>query len=138
MVGSGESKDEVFAITLRENSGLVGSTGLHVQSEHACAELGYWIGVPYWGRGIATEAGGAVVWYGLEVLKLHRIYASHFSNNEAWGKVLRKFGMKYEGRQRDAVLKWGQYVDVNLYGILSTDPRPTFGAVTVVEEGIPL
>jgi len=138
MVGSGEGKDAIFAITLRGKSGLVGSTGLHVQTEHGCAELGYWIGVPYWGRGIATEAAGAVVWYGLEVLKLHRIYASYFSNNEASGKVLQKFGMKYEGRQRGAVLKWGEYLDVNLYGILATDPRPAFGPVQVVEEGLPL
>src|ERR1700746_2272380 len=53
-----------FAITLRDSGVLVGGIGLRIDPPHQHAELGYWIGVPYWGRGYATEAARAVVRYG--------------------------------------------------------------------------
>jgi ribosomal-protein-alanine N-acetyltransferase len=110
-----------FAIVLRKDSVLVGGVGLRLEKAHHHAELGYWIGRPYWGNGYATEAARAVLRYGFEVLNLHRIHASHFANNPASGNVLRKLGMKYEGRQRQHILKWGQYLDLELYGMLDTD-----------------
>ena len=92
--------------------------GLHPEMPHRHAELGYWIGVPYWGNGYATEAAKAVVRYGFEQIKLNRIFAHHFKHNPASGKVLRNIGMKYEGCMRQHVLKWGQFVDLELYSIL--------------------
>jgi ribosomal-protein-alanine N-acetyltransferase len=113
-----------FAIVLRKDSVLIGGAGLRLEKAHHHAELGYWIGTPYWGNGYATESARAVLRYGFEVLNLHRIHASHFANNPASGNVLRKLGMKYEGRQRQHILKWGQYLDLELYGMLDTDlPR---------------
>lgn len=110
-----------FAVVLGQNSVLLGGIGLRVKKQHQHAELGYWIGTPYWGNGYATEAARAVLRYGFEVLKLHRIYASHFSNNPASGNVLRKIGMKHEGRLQQHILKWGQYLDLELYGMLDAD-----------------
>jgi [ribosomal protein S5]-alanine N-acetyltransferase len=111
-----------FAIVLRENSVLLGGIGLRLEEkEHRHAELGYWIGAPYWGQGYATEASRAMLRYGFEVLNLHRIHASHFANNAASGNVLRKIGMKHEGTLRQHILKWGQYVDLEVYGMLDTD-----------------
>jgi len=72
-----------FAVVLRENSVLLGGAGLRLEKEHRHAELGYWIGTPYWGKGYATEAARAILRYGFEVLKLHRIHASHFADNAA-------------------------------------------------------
>src|SRR5262249_50427517 len=69
-----------LAVLLRQDSMLCGGVGLVSASEHLHAELGYWIGVPFWGRGYATEAARAVVDYGFRDLKLHRIFASHFAN----------------------------------------------------------
>jgi len=107
-----------LAIRLRSDGRLCGGIGLHPQMEHRCVELGYWIGVPYWGNGYATEAAQAVVRYGFEQFGLNRIFAGHFKQNVASGNVLRKIGMRHEGCQRQAVLKWGEYLDVELYSIL--------------------
>ena len=66
------SGEEVrFAIVIRENNSLCGGVGLRIENDYCRAELGYWIGLPYWNRGIATEAAMAVVNYGFESLKLN-------------------------------------------------------------------
>jgi RimJ/RimL family protein N-acetyltransferase len=111
--------DEIrFAVTLREGGRLCGGIGLRPEPEHQHAELGYWIGVPYWGHGYGTEAARELLRYGFEDLKLHRIFASHFKHNPASGRVLKKIDMRYEGCQREHLLKWDQWVDSELYGIL--------------------
>ena len=117
------AKGEVvsFAITLADGGALVGAIGMRVQLENDCAEIGYWIGVPYWGRGFATEAASAVIAYGFDRLVLNRIFAEHFTRNAASGRVLQKAGMRHEGTLRQAHKKWGEYVDSELYAILRGD-----------------
>jgi len=112
----GESID--FAIVVRQGSELVGAVGLNLQREHDRAELGYWIGVPYWNRGYATEAARAALGYAFETLGLHRVFAFHYTTNPASGRVLQKIGMTHEGRRRAHSLKWGEYLDNETYGIL--------------------
>jgi RimJ/RimL family protein N-acetyltransferase len=116
-----EGKGVVFAITFPETNILCGAIGLGIKPEHNHAELGYWIGKPFWGNGYCTEAALAVVKYGFKVLGLHRIYSSHFSSNPASGRVMQKIGMRYEGCLRQHILKWGNYEDIVRYGILKTD-----------------
>jgi len=108
-------------IILRESGALCGGIGLQIEPDHRRAELGYWIGVPHWGRGYATEAAMAMVRYGFEALDLQRIFASHVTKNVASGKVLRKIGMRYEGCHRAHILKWGEFLDLEMYGILAAD-----------------
>lgn len=115
--------DHVFAVTRREDRKLVGCVGLHVKPEHNHGEIGYWIGVPYWGAGYATEAAGAVMQFGFETLSLNRIFASHFSRNPASGRVLQKIGMTYEGTMRQHLKKWDEYVDLECYGLVRSDFR---------------
>jgi RimJ/RimL family protein N-acetyltransferase len=110
-----------LGIRLRGTGELCGGVGLHPEAQHGRAELGYWIGVPYWGHGYATEAAQAVERYGFEQIKLNRIFATHFEHNPASGRVLRKIGMKHEGCMRQHVLKWGKYVDLEMYAILRED-----------------
>ena len=110
-----------FAVVLREKGELCGSISLMINPRDANAELGYWIGLPYWGRGYATEAAREVVRYGFEQLWLHRIYAAHFGNNPASGRVLRKIGMAYEGTRREHHRKWGEYEDRVEYGLLVSE-----------------
>lgn len=106
-----------LAITLRSDGRQIGGIGLRVDEHHRHAELGYWLGVPYWGKGYATEAGREMVRYGFEDLKLHRIFASHFGHNPASGKILVKLGMLHEGCQREHLRKWDRFVDSVLYGM---------------------
>ncbi|MGD0506711.1 MAG: GNAT family N-acetyltransferase [Terriglobales bacterium] len=110
-----------LGIVVRESNTLCGGVGLRIEADHRRAELGYWIGVPYWGNGYATEAASAVVKYGFETLRLNRIFASHFANNPASAKVLRKIGMRHEGCLRAHVLKWGEFLDLEMYGMLAFD-----------------
>src|SRR5262249_8960454 len=67
--------DHVVALTLRDTGEIVGVMGLHANRDHARAEIGYWIGVPYWNRGYATEAARAMVRFGFGELGLNRIFA---------------------------------------------------------------
>jgi [ribosomal protein S5]-alanine N-acetyltransferase len=112
-----------LAIVLRESNTLCGGIGLRIEAEHRRAELGYWIGVPYWNRGIATEAARALVTYGFESLKLNRIFAGYVSTNLASASVLKKIGMRYEGCQHSHSVKWGEFLDIELYGMLAADVR---------------
>ena len=107
-----------LAITLRSDGRQIGGIGLRVEKQHHHAELGYWLGVPFWGHGYATEAAADILRYGFETLALHRIFASHFKQNPASGRILKKVGMKYEGCQREHLLKWDRFVDSELYGML--------------------
>ncbi len=107
-----------LAIRRRSDGRLCGGIGLHPDMQHQRAELGYWLGVPYWGNGYATEAARAVVRYGFDNFGLNRIFAAHFQGNQTSGNVLRKVGMKHEGSARQAILKWGKFLDLEMYAIL--------------------
>ena len=114
-----------FAITLRDTCEFCGGVGLRIEADHQRAELGYWLGVPYWGRGYATEAAQAVVRYGFETVGLRRIYASYIPENVASGRVLEKIGMRREGRLHSHILKWGKFYDLEMYGMVGPAPRKT-------------
>jgi len=108
-------------IRLRSDGRLCGGIGLHPDNDHKRAELGYWIGVPFWGSGYATDAARAVVGYGFQNFDLNRIFAAHFAGNDASGNVLRKIGMRYEGCMRQAVIKRDRFIDLERYAILRGD-----------------
>jgi RimJ/RimL family protein N-acetyltransferase len=110
----------VFAIT-EQNGALVGAMNLRLEPNHQRGELGYWIGVPYWGRGYATEALTAVLDYGFTAFGLNRLDARHLSRNPASGRVMQKAGMQHEGHQRQHVRKNGRFEDLEYYGILRSD-----------------
>jgi RimJ/RimL family protein N-acetyltransferase len=107
-----------LAVTLRSDGRQIGGIGLRLDTQHDHAELGYWLGVPYWGQGYATEGAREMLRHGFEELHLHRIFASHFKHNLASGRILKKLGMRYEGCQREHLRKWDHFVDSELYGIL--------------------
>lgn len=110
-----------FAVEF-EPSGLVGGIELReLNTAHAWAEMGFWVGEPYWGKGFAREAAGAVVRYGFEALLLNRICAHYMVRNPASGRVLESVGFRKEGLLRQAVRKWGRFEDVVICGILRKD-----------------
>jgi RimJ/RimL family protein N-acetyltransferase len=113
-----EDKELLLAITVRETDEVAGAMALILKLQHDKAELGYWIGVPYWGRGYATEAAQAMMRYGFREWPLNRIEAFHFSRNPASGRVMQKLGMKHEGTLREDTKKWGEHLDIEVYGVL--------------------
>ena len=110
-----------FAITLRDDAELVGAIGLRIDRNLGKAELGYWIGKPYWNNGYASEAAIAIIDFGFDALGLNRIHAAHLARNPASGRVMQKAGMVLEGTARQDAIKWGQYEDLVSYGILRED-----------------
>jgi len=106
------------AVTLRSDGALIGAISLTLRGKHDRAELGYWIGVPYWGQGYCTEAARAIVAYGFEVLGLHRICATHFARNPSSGRVMQKIGMTRESCLRHHIKKWDAFEDLVYYGLL--------------------
>ena len=110
-----------FAIILHDTTDLVGAIGLTIDRPFNKAELGYWIGKPFWNQGYATEAAKAVIGFGFGELRLNRIGARHLTRNPSSGRVMEKIGMQQEGTARQATVKWGKYEDMMLYGILRED-----------------
>jgi ribosomal-protein-alanine N-acetyltransferase len=111
-----------FAMTQAETAQLVGCVELRdINQEHAQAEIGFWVGKPFWRFGYASEAASAVVRFGFESLGLNRIYAFHMARNPASGKVLQKLGMQREGVLRQRVRKWERFEDVMAYAVLRSD-----------------
>ena len=118
-----EKTGYTFAIALKETDEVIGVIGIGLESleKFQRAEIGYWIGVPYWNKGYMTEAAKAVVRFGFEELGLNRIYAMHFTDNPASGKVMQKLGMTYEGTLRQHLRRFDSYKDVAYYGILRNE-----------------
>lgn len=83
----------VFAITLKENGELIGEISLNFTNNKTIAELGYWVGEPFWNKGIATEAIKAILKFGFEELELQIIFGTCHVENKPSGKVLLKNGM---------------------------------------------
>lgn len=116
----GATQNFPFAIVARDAGVLMGNIGLHV-SHSAQGELGYWMGVPYWGKGYTTEAVRRLIQFGFEDLGLNRIFASYFSNNPASGRVMQKAGMTHEGTMRQHMLKWDEFLDLIFYSVLRSE-----------------
>jgi ribosomal-protein-alanine N-acetyltransferase len=108
----------IRAITLEGE--LAGVIGLHPAHDvyEGTAELGYWIGEPYWGRGLASAAVKEMIQIGFQELKLRRIFASVYDYNTASMRVLEKNGFENEGVAKAAVLKNGKVFDEVKYGLL--------------------
>ena len=97
---------------------LVGSVGLVVTPGDRRAELGYWIGEPFWGRRLGSAAAAAAVQYGFGSLGLRKICASVLPSNDASARICVRLGMRREGRLRQHLERWGEVQDLDVYGLL--------------------
>jgi len=120
------ARDEavVLAITLRSDGTLVGGVGLTLDEDEPSAELGYWVGKPYWNKGYCTEAARAVLQYGFERWPLERIHACHLARNTASGRVMQKLGMTYHSRLPKRAGRQREMEDLIRYEILRTNFQP--------------
>lgn len=96
------------------NVGLVVGTDVYRKS----AELGYFIGEPYWNKGIMTQAVNLITEYGFRKLDVIRIFSGVFSFNIASQKVLEKCGFSREGISRNSIIKNGKIWDEIRYAKL--------------------
>ncbi len=119
-----EGRSVTFAIVRRQDEVLMGAISLGFDPENESAEMGYWLGKPYWNHGYTTEAARAVIRFGFEVVGLNRIFAQYFMRNPASGRVMAKAGMQYEGRLRQRLKKAEHFEDVGVYAILKSDLTP--------------
>ncbi|WP_252180422.1 GNAT family N-acetyltransferase [Endozoicomonas sp. 4G] len=83
----------VYAITLKASGTLVGAIGLN-NVTHTDAELGYWLGLPYWGQGYCSEAGQALISHTFEQLPFNQIRARTLTENTKSGQVLVRLGFR--------------------------------------------
>lgn len=91
------SAPETYAVVLKETGLPIGSIGLHhndLAEKEDEAELGYWLGVPYWGRGLIPEASREVIRHAFEELNLNRIWCGYYEGNEKSHRVQEKLGFK--------------------------------------------
>ena len=107
-----------FAIAV--DGKAVGGIGFHLQGdvERVSAEIGYWLGQPFWGRGITTEALVSLTKYVITTHGLTRVFALPFAFNTASCRVLEKAGYVLEARLRRSAIKDGRIVDQMQYAFI--------------------
>jgi len=107
-----------FAIDVAgEAVGGIGYT-MQYDVDRRSAEIGYWLGEEFWGRGIATEAVIVVTSHAFANHDLCRVFAHVFDWNPASARVLEKAGYAFEGRMRKSVTKEGQTIDQLMYAMI--------------------
>ncbi len=112
-----------FAIVRQEDDIFMGMIGLRPEMKHLRAEVGYWIGVPFWGKGYMTEALKRVIQFGFDDLKLNRVGASYRIDNPASGRVMEKAGMQHEGTFYKYSIRDGVPMDLHFRAILREDHK---------------
>jgi RimJ/RimL family protein N-acetyltransferase len=105
-----------FAVRNKEGQ-ILGAIGLHDRDDDK-AELGYWMGKPFWNKGYITEAATALIDFGFNELQINKIYATYFLDNPASGRIMEKIGMEKEALLKQHLKKDGKYIDVMMYSIL--------------------
>ena len=110
-----------FAVTVGDVP--VGAIGVMLRDdvERCSAEVGYWLGEPHWGRGIASCALMGFTRFAFVAYELERLYAVPFASNLASCRVLEKAGYVLEGRMRRSAIKDGVVQDQLLYAVLRGD-----------------
>lgn len=96
----------------------------HSDVERIGAEVGYWLGHEFWGRGFATAALRLLTEHAFRVNpELRRLYAVPYASNPASARVLAKAGYRLEGTLRQSALKDGRVLDQWMYAILRDELR---------------
>ena len=107
-----------FGIEVLGSSSIVGSIDARIQAYPQVFEIGYWLGVPHWGKGLMTDAVRLTVHFVVHHLRAVRIAAGVFVGNGASSRVLENNGFRLEGTLRSNVLKRGDWLDEQVYALL--------------------
>ncbi len=121
MLNAKQGSTFAFAITVDDK--VAGSIGAFRQDNiHShTAEMGYYIGEDYWGKGVGTMAVRLVCEYVFKKTDIIRIYAEPFAYNDASCRVLEKAGFQYEGTLRGNAVKNGKVIDMKMYALVRKD-----------------
>ena len=113
-------KDTTFAFAISLDDKAIGSIGVFRQDNihRKTAEMGYYIGEPYWGNGYMTNAIKLACEYVFEKTDIIRIYAEPFAHNIASCRALEKAGFQYEGTLKSNAVKCGNIVDMKMYALV--------------------
>jgi ribosomal-protein-alanine N-acetyltransferase len=113
-----QNQPTAFALAVDDHA--VGVIGLILQHDinRLSAEIGYWIGTAYWGKGIATAAVTALTKWSKDELKMVRLFATPFADNAPSCRVLEKAGYIREGLMRKSAIKDGRLQDQVLYAFV--------------------
>jgi len=115
-------KTFTFGISAKEKDEIIGVIDLSdLDWDDKKAEMGYWIGKRFWGKGYMTEAIDLLTRFGFGELNLHKIYARVFEGNLASMKTLEKNNFKREGILRDEAYKNRKWLDEYYYGLLKSE-----------------
>jgi [ribosomal protein S5]-alanine N-acetyltransferase len=111
-----------FQLAITLDGAVIGKAGVRrLEPGSRVADMGYELAPSHWGRGYATEAARAVLDFGFAELDLHRVGAHCIAENTASARVLRKLGMREEGRLREHEHFRGRWWDVLLFGVLRAE-----------------
>ncbi len=111
-----------FAATLRASGDLIGTCGIRRRAPDATeADVGIELAPARWGQGYATEAMKAILRFGFGELKLHRIWAQCITDNRSAVGLVRRLGMKREGRLGETTLIRGRWHDSLIYAVLARE-----------------
>ncbi|MGM9567065.1 MAG: GNAT family N-acetyltransferase [Clostridia bacterium] len=107
------SAPETYAVVLKETGKPVGSVGLMFRGSGFAplskdeAEIGYWIGVPFWGRGLIPEAVNALLERCFTVLRCSAVWCGYYDGNEKSKRVQEKCGFRYHHTDKEALSPLG-------------------------------
>lgn len=105
------SAEETYAVCLREDNRAIGSIGLMIGERSNIGlpetegEIGYWIGVPFWGQGLIPEAVRELIRHAFDDLGLERLWCGYFDGNEKSKRVQEKCGFVYHHTNKDVLWK---------------------------------
>ncbi|MDD6328174.1 MAG: GNAT family N-acetyltransferase [Eubacteriales bacterium] len=113
-------REKTFAFAITADDEVVGSIGVfRCENIHSrTAEMGYYIGEPYWGMGLGTEAVKQICSYIFENTDIIRIFAEPFAYNKASCRVLEKAGFAFEGILKSNAVKNGTVIDMRMYALV--------------------
>lgn len=113
----------LFAVRLKDTEELIGGVGIHLSPGHNKAELGYWIGAPFWRQGYALEVINGIVDYSFSILCLNKLFAHVFSFNTSSSRLLEKAGFTLEAVLKEEYFKDNTAIDANRYYLLRSERK---------------
>jgi ribosomal-protein-alanine N-acetyltransferase len=113
-----------FGIEDRETRRIIGIVGLEaINYRHKNVEIGYWLGRPYWGKGLMTEAICLALRVPFKELRMKRVFACVFPDNTSSIRLLERIGFTFEGRLRNLMLQRNRWQDAFVYSMLNEEYR---------------